>query len=183
VVFRTAHFFVWNVDARNGTKLLGLWAHSFICLFGDPRFAAGIPSWLFMLWEEFCRPIFKKSAIAHYSSGHDGACVHSLLLAFFNLVQPWHILLIAILSGTIIAFDAPARHAFVLELVDRDIWPMPLHSMPLCSTQLWLLSCDCWNSLCGLGPSFCFLINGISFLPWCGASLMQLDEQLESSSH
>src|SRR5690349_14802465 len=41
------------------------------------------------------------------------------MLTLLNLVQPWHIIVLALLLGVANAFDVPARQAFVLELVDR----------------------------------------------------------------
>ncbi len=42
------------------------------------------------------------------------------ILAVTGLVQPWHVYVIAFLFGTGTAFDAPARQAFVNEMVGRD---------------------------------------------------------------
>ncbi len=42
------------------------------------------------------------------------------LLAITGLVQPWHVYVLAFLFGTGSAFDAPARQAFVNEMVGRD---------------------------------------------------------------
>ena len=40
-------------------------------------------------------------------------------LVYWNVVQPWQIVLLAFLLGVANAFDAPARQSFVVELVDR----------------------------------------------------------------
>ena len=38
-------------------------------------------------------------------------------------MQPWHVYVLAFVFGTGTAFDAPARQAFVNEMVDRDLLP------------------------------------------------------------
>ena len=45
------------------------------------------------------------------------------LLAVTGLVQPWHVYVIAFVFGIGTAVDAPARQAFVNEMVDRDLLP------------------------------------------------------------
>jgi len=42
------------------------------------------------------------------------------ILTVTGLVQPWHVFVIAFLFGIGTAFDAPARQAFVVEMVGRD---------------------------------------------------------------
>jgi len=41
-------------------------------------------------------------------------------LTFIHVIQPWHIILLAFCLGIANAFDAPARQAFVNELVARE---------------------------------------------------------------
>ena len=45
------------------------------------------------------------------------------LLAVTGLVEPWHVYVIAFVFGVGTAVDAPARQAFVNEMVDRDLLP------------------------------------------------------------
>ena len=45
------------------------------------------------------------------------------ILAVTGLAEVWHVLVLAAVLGTAAAFDAPARQAFVPELVDRDDLP------------------------------------------------------------
>ena len=45
------------------------------------------------------------------------------LLAVTGVVQPWHVYVIAFVFGIGTAVDAPARQAFVNEMVDRDLLP------------------------------------------------------------
>jgi predicted MFS family arabinose efflux permease len=87
------------------------------------------------------------------------------ILAFTNTVQWWHILILTLLLGISNAFDAPARQAFVLEMVEREDM-----------TNAIALNSTMFNSALVLGPAFgglvyawvgpgwCFTINGISFI-------------------
>ncbi|WP_243113778.1 MFS transporter [Desulfofundulus salinus] len=42
------------------------------------------------------------------------------LLTLYNVVQYWHMAVLAFLLGTMHALDMPARQAFIVELVGRD---------------------------------------------------------------
>lgn len=87
------------------------------------------------------------------------------VLAFTNVVQPWHILLLAFLLGIANAFDAPARVAFVTELVSREDMT---NAIALNST-MFNIATVVGPSVAGLtyaafGPAWCFTLNGISFI-------------------
>jgi MFS family permease len=86
-------------------------------------------------------------------------------LTFANLVQPWHILILAFLLGVANAFDAPARVSFVLELVTREDMT---NAIALNST-MFNIATVVGPSVAGLtyaalGPAWCFTLNGISFI-------------------
>ena len=86
-------------------------------------------------------------------------------LTFANVVQPWHILVLAFLLGVANAFDAPARVAFVTELVSREDMT---NAIALNST-MFNIATVVGPSVAGLtyaafGPAWCFTINGISFI-------------------
>jgi MFS family permease len=87
------------------------------------------------------------------------------VLAFTNVVQPWHILVLAFLLGVANAFDAPARNAFVIELVSREDMT---NAIALNST-MFNMATVVGPSVAGLtyaafGPAWCFTLNGISFI-------------------
>jgi MFS family permease len=87
------------------------------------------------------------------------------VLTFTNVVQPWHILVLAFLLGVANAFDAPARVAFVIELVSREDMT---NAIALNST-MFNTATVVGPSIAGLtyaafGPAWCFIINGISFI-------------------
>jgi MFS family permease len=96
------------------------------------------------------------------------------ILKFTNVVQYWHIIILAFLLGIANAFDAPARQSFAIELVDdrKDManaialnsamFNMATIVGPAASGMIYFL----------VGPAWCFTINGISFIAVIVALLM-----------
>jgi MFS family permease len=105
-------------------------------------------------------------------------------LTFTNLVQPWHIIVLAFLLGTANAFETPARQSFVSEMVDRKDMT---NAIALNST-MFNIGTVVGPAVAGLvyawvGPGWCFTINGISFIAVIFALLlMQLSGVLASPS-
>ncbi len=98
-------------------------------------------------------------------------------LVFAGLIQPWHIILLAFFLGIANAFDAPARLAFVVEIVDRK----DLTNAIALNATMFNMGTVFGPAIAGLtyaafGPAWCFAINGISFLAVIAALLlMRLD--------
>jgi MFS family permease len=95
--------------------------------------------------------------------------VQAALLAFLTLsghIQVWHLVLLSLFLGTVNAFDMPARHSFVIEMVDkkRDLGnAIALNSAMFNSARL--VGPSIAGLLVGaLGEGICFLLNAISFL-------------------
>lgn len=97
-----------------------------------------------------------------------------MLLAFLlaaltqmKLITPYQIMLVALLNGVVMAFDAPARQAVVVDLVGKDylLNAIALNSIAFNSGRI------IGPALAGVlvatvGMSGCFYVNGISFLPF-----------------
>ena len=86
-------------------------------------------------------------------------------LVFTNLIQPWHIILLAFMSGIGNSFDAPARQSFVVELVGHDDLPNAI----ALNASMFTTANAVGPAVAGItyaifGPAWCFTINGISFL-------------------
>jgi predicted MFS family arabinose efflux permease len=86
-------------------------------------------------------------------------------LTFSGLVRPWHIVVLAFLLGAGNAFDAPARQAFVLELVDRRTLgnAIALNSA-MFNTAIALGPAVGGLAYAAFGPGWCFALNALSFL-------------------
>jgi MFS family permease len=94
-------------------------------------------------------------------------------LVFSGKVQPWQIIVLAFLLGIANAFDAPARLAFVVELVDRK----DLNNAIALNATMFNMGTVFGPAIAGLtyaafGPGWCFTINGLSFLAVIGALLL-----------
>jgi MFS family permease len=86
-------------------------------------------------------------------------------LTFLNVIQPWHILLLAFLNGIATAFDAPARQSFVLEMVTRE----DLSNAIALNSSMINLAVVVGPAAAGLAYAFigafgCFTINAFSFI-------------------
>ena len=92
----------------------------------------------------------------------------SLLLAYLTwsgLIQPWHIITIAGLGGIVMAFEMPARQAFVIEMTSRADLPnaIALNSSMINGARI------IGPALAGVlmaraGVAACYLIDGLSFI-------------------
>ena len=86
-------------------------------------------------------------------------------LTFTNVIQQWQVILLAALLGVVNAFDAPARQAFVSEIVTREDLPnaIAMNSMMFNSARV-IGPAIAGLTLAAVGAAWCFTINGISFL-------------------
>jgi MFS family permease len=133
---------------------------------GYVSFANGLPSWLFTLYAgAIADRIPRRMMLVITQCSMLILAFVLAFLTFTNIVQWWHILILSFLLGTCNAFDAPARQAFVLEMVEREDMT---NAIALNST-MFNLSLVLGPAFGGLiyawvGPGWCFTINGISFL-------------------
>ena len=97
------------------------------------------------------------------------AMVQALVLAALTLsqaVQPWHLVALALVLGTINAIDIPARQAFVVHLVDdrADLSnAIALNSFAMNAARL-LGPTVAGVVLSVVGEGICFLLNAVSYL-------------------
>jgi MFS family permease len=91
-------------------------------------------------------------------------------------IQPWHILLLAALGGVAMAFDMPARQAFTVEMTSRE----DLMNAISLNSSIFNGARIIGPSVAGflmaeVGMTWCFLLNGLSFLAvLAGLLLMRL---------
>jgi len=133
---------------------------------GYVGFAAGVPSLLFMLFGGVIADrVARRKLLVMTQSTMMLLALILAALSFTQLVQPWHIILLALALGTANAFDAPAAQAFVLELVDRQ----DLTNAIALNATLFNLATVVGPTVAGLtyaavGPAWCFTLNGLSFI-------------------
>lgn len=160
------------------TSLFGTWMQStsltyFIfelthspAYLGYAGFATGIPTWFFMLYAGVIadRMPRRKLMIATQASMMTLAFILAGL-TFSGLIKPWHIILLAFFSGTANAFDAPARQAIVLDLVEvEDLTNAIALNSTMFNTATALGPALGGMTYALFGPAWCFTINGISFI-------------------
>ena len=86
------------------------------------------------------------------------------VLTITRIVQLWHVYVLAFLSGSALALDAPVRQTFVAEMVGDDDLPnaVALNSMSVNSAQM-IGPAVAGLLIAGVGLGWAFLLNGLSF--------------------
>lgn len=144
---------------------------------GYVGFASGLPSWLFMLYGGVIADRLPRRNLMVVTQSVMMILAFILAtLTFLDIVQPWHIIILAFLLGVANAFDAPARLALVPELVERE----DISNAIALNASMFNLGTVIGPAIAGVayalaGPAWCFTLNGISFLAVIAALLfMQL---------
>lgn len=140
---------------------------------GYVAFSSGVPTWLFMLYAGVVADRMKRRNLLLITQ--TGMMILAFFLAsltFLHLIKPWHIIALAFGLGVANAFDAPARQAFVLEMVDRqDLTNAIALNSTMFNTATALGPALAGVTYALLGPAWCFMINGLSFLAVIAALL------------
>jgi MFS family permease len=150
---------------------------------GFVGFANGVPSLVFMLYAGVVADrVSRRSLLLATQSAMMVLAFILTALTFLNIITPWHIIVLAFLLGTANAFDAPARLAFVPQLVPKERLTnaIALNAMMM-NTATTLGPAIAGIVYATMGPAWCFAFNGISFLAVIGALLMMnpLPQQLQ----
>ena len=133
---------------------------------GYASFANGVPTWFFTLYAGAIADRMSRRTLMVITQ--TSMMILAFILAFLTFthtVQWWHILILSFLLGVANAFDAPARQAFTLEMVDRE----DLTNAIALNSTMFNMAMVMGPALGGLiyyavGPGWCFTINGISFI-------------------
>lgn len=134
---------------------------------GYMGFASGIPTFLFMIYAGLLADRYSRRNIIMLTQTLMMILAFALaFLTFTKMAEPWHILLLAFMLGIANAVEAPARQAFVNELVAREDL---VNAIALNST-MFHSGAAIGPAVAGItyalfGPAWCFTINAISFLP------------------
>ncbi|MFZ2053245.1 MAG: MFS transporter [Candidatus Aminicenantales bacterium] len=171
-------FGTWMQITAQGFLVYEL-THSSVYL-GLVGFAAGLPSWFFMPYGGVVADRVPRRALLLITQ--TAMMILALFLAaltFLGIVRPWHIVLLAFLLGIANAFDAPARHAFVPEMVGRD----DLTNAIALNSTIFNSATAVGPAVAGIiyalaGPAWCFVINSLSFGAVIAALLLMRLERL-----
>ena len=147
---------------------------------GYVGFAGGAPTWLFTLYGGVVADRIPRRTLMIITQ--TSMMILAFLLAaltFLDLVRPWHILVLAFFLGMANAFDAPARQAFVTDMVPRE----DLTNAIALNAAMFHAATTTGPAAAGLtyalfGPAWCFTVNGISFVATIAALLMMRMPQL-----
>jgi MFS family permease len=160
----TSLFGTWMQSTAQGYLMFELTRSA--AWLGYTGFASGLGMWLFTLYGGVIADrVPRRSLLVITPSLSMGLALVLSALTFTHLVAPWHIIVLAFLLGVVNAFDVPARHSFVIELVGTEDMTnaIALNSMmfnaavavgPAIGGQAYAL----------FGPGWCFAINAVSFL-------------------
>ena len=134
-------------------------------------FANGVPTWLFMLYAGVVADRVPRRKLLIVTQTCMMVLAFALAaLAFLHVVRPWHVLLLSFGMGIANAFDAPARQAFILEMVE----PVDLTNAIALNGAMFNTATAVGPAVAGVtyalfGPAWCFVINGFSFIAVIGA--------------
>lgn len=147
---------------------------------GYVAFISGLPSWLLMVYGGLIADRFPRRTLLALS--HSVKVILAFILgglALSSRVQPWHILLLALLQGVVNALDTPARKSLVVDLVDREDMA---NAITLSDSMFYIgaiVGPAIGAALYSLaGPGWCFLLNGVAFI---GVTITLLMMQIQST--
>lgn len=148
-------------------------------------FAASLPILLFSLFGGVVADRFPKRDLLLMTQM--AAMLQALILATLTvtgLIQVWQIVVLALLLGTVHAFDTPARQAFVIELVGKEdlMNAIALNSSVFNATRI-IGPAMAGVLIAVIGEAGAFYINAASFLATiAGLLLMRLKPVNHSNS-
>jgi MFS family permease len=94
-------------------------------------------------------------------------------LTFTHTVRIWHVFVMASLLGTVNAFDVPARQSFIVEMVGKtDLMNAIALNSAIMNVSRVLGPAIAGVTVALIGESWCFLLNGVSFLAVIAGLLM-----------
>jgi MFS family permease len=148
-------------------------------------FAAGIPSWIFMLYAGVVADrMSRRNLLVITQTAMMLLAFLAAGLSFLHLIQPWHIIILAFCLGVANAFDAPPRQALVQELVARE----DMTNAIALNRAMFNISVAIGPAVGGVtyalfGPAWCFAINGLSFVAVIAALLAMRLEPFKPRPH
>lgn len=134
-------------------------------MLGLVAFCSLIPVLLFALYGGVLADRYNRRRLLF--TAHSLSMIQALLLAALTLtgaVQPWHIVVLALMLGFVHALEMPARHSLVAELVPRS----DLSNAVALNSSAFNVARFLGPSLAGIlvaavGEGWVFVVNGLSF--------------------
>ena len=128
--------------------------------------AAGLPSLLLSPFAGVIVERARRQRILIYTQSAQMLLAFILsALVFTQVVQVWHIVILALLLGMTNAIDAPARQAFVIDMVGREDLPSGIQLNSLMFNVSRVIGPSAAGiALVTVGVGWCFFLNGASFL-------------------
>lgn len=134
---------------------------------GYVALASGVPPWLFMMYGGAVSDRMSKRRLLVITQALMMFCAAVLtVLVALGRIQPWHIVGLSACLGVANAFDAPARQAFVVDLVPKK----EISNAIALNSTMFNAGAAIGPMIAGivyasLGPAWCFGINALSFTP------------------
>ena len=154
----------WMQNIAQGYLLYSLTGS--VAYLGYVGFLWGLPSWLLMIYSGLIADRIPRRMLLILTQSIKMTLAFLLgVLVFLKWVQPWHILVLASLQGIANAFETPARKSLVIDLVPRE----DLTNAITLSDTMYSASVVVGPALGAaaysrIGPSWCFFLNGVSFI-------------------
>lgn len=133
---------------------------------GYVAFAAGLPTWFLTMYGGVLADRVSRRTLMVFTQTAMMLLAFVLAaLTFSGVIRPWHIIGLAFLLGIANSFDAPARQSFVLEMVERRHLTNAIALNALMfHTGTTIGPAAAGFIYAAVGPGWCFLLNGISFM-------------------
>jgi len=133
---------------------------------GYVSFASGLPSSVLLLYGGVVADRMPRRMLLLITQTCMMLCAFGLAaVTFWGVVQPWHLVGFAFCLGIANAFDAPARQAFVFDLVPReDLTNAIALNSTLFNAAVMLGPAAAGVVYVLFGPAWCFSVNGISYV-------------------
>ena len=129
---------------------------------------------VFSIWGGWLADHYPKRSVLVVTQSISMALAFILtILVWTGVVQPWHIVVTSLLAGVVLAFDMPSRQSFMSEMASREdlMNAISLNSSIVNGARV-IGPAVAGAVMAKAGMTFCFLLNGISFLAVIGGLLM-----------
>ncbi|MDP9003636.1 MAG: MFS transporter [Verrucomicrobiota bacterium] len=146
----------WLVYQLTGSK----------ALLGVVAAAASAPMLFFATWGGWVADRYpKRSVIVLTQTCSMIISLAMAALVWNKLVQPWHIIVLAVIGGITMAFDMPARQSFVIEMTSREDLMNAISLNSSAFNCARIVGPSIAGILMGkVGIAMCFLLDGLSFI-------------------